>query len=126
MKNPVALRLDATGISRGIRVARRFTGIVLALASLTPLSFPACADDYMSPGMTPFELQQRQESGNAPMVVDLSAPITFKIAHLPGAINIPAAELEKRLDEVMGDSDILIYCVNGVRTRQPALPAHSP
>jgi rhodanese-related sulfurtransferase len=92
--------------------------IFLQLVLFTLISLPACAGDYMSPGMTPVELQERLVSGNAPLVVDLSAPLEFKIAHIPGAVNIPVTELEKRLDELRGDSEVLIYCVNGVRTLQ--------
>jgi rhodanese-related sulfurtransferase len=92
--------------------------IFFQLVFFTLISFPVCAGDYMSPDMTSVELQERLESGNAPMVVDLRAPVEFKIAHIPGAVNIPVTELEKRLDEVRSDSGVLIYCINGARTLQ--------
>ena len=61
-------------------------------------------------------------------MVDLRTPPEFAIAHLPGAVNVPLAELEKRLDEVRPAEghELLIYCLNGSRTRQaePLLYAH--
>jgi rhodanese-related sulfurtransferase len=76
------------------------------------------ADDYLSPGLTPQELQSRLGTPEALLVVDLRDPVEFGVAHIPGAINIPLAELEKRLDEISNDNGILIYCINGSRTRQ--------
>ena len=62
----------------------------------------------------------------APLLVDLRAPAEFGVAHVPGAISIPLAELESRLDEIRDDNGVLIYCINGTRTRQaePILYAH--
>ncbi|HYQ71213.1 MAG TPA: rhodanese-like domain-containing protein [Gammaproteobacteria bacterium] len=98
----------------------------LKLVLFALVSLPACASDYMSPGMTPLELQEKLLSDTAPLVVDLRAPVEFKVAHIPGAVNIPVTELEKRLDEVSGDSGVLIYCINGARTLQaePLLYSH--
>ena len=76
------------------------------------------ADDYLSPGLTPLQLQSRLTTPEAPLVVDLRAPVEFGVAHVPGAINIPLVELEKRLDEISNDNGVLIYCINGSRTRQ--------
>ena len=76
------------------------------------------AGDYLSPGLTPQELQSRLGTSEAPLLVDLRAPVEFGVAHIPGAINIPIAELENRLDEISNDIGVLIYCINGTRTRQ--------
>jgi rhodanese-related sulfurtransferase len=84
------------------------------------------ADDYLSPGLEPPELQSRLGTPEAPLVVDLRVPVEFGVAHIPGAINIPLAELETRLDEIRNDNGVLIYCINGSRTRQaePILYEH--
>jgi rhodanese-related sulfurtransferase len=89
--------------------------LVLALGSLVSL-----ADDYMSPVMTPAEVKARLGTPRVPRLVDLRTPPEFAIAHLPGAVNIPIAELEKRLDEVRPaeGQDLVIYCLDGNRTRQ--------
>ena len=95
------------------------------LMALLPLMTQA-SDDYLSPGLTPLELQSRLATSEAPLVVDLRAPVEFGVAHVPGAINIPLAELEQRLDETRNDNGVLVYCINGSRTRQaePILYAH--
>jgi len=92
------------------------TGVLLlALGTLVSL-----ADDYMSPVMTPAEVKARLGTPRAPRLVDLRKPVEFGIAHLPGAVNIPIAELEKRIDEVRPakGQDLVIYCLDGNRTRQ--------
>lgn len=84
------------------------------------------ADDFLSPGLTTQHLQSRLGTPEALLVVDLRDPVEYGVAHIPDAINIPLAELEERLDEIRNDSGVLIYCINGSRTRQaePILYAH--
>jgi rhodanese-related sulfurtransferase len=95
------------------------------LMALLPIMVQA-ADNYLSPGLTPQELQSRLGTPEAPLVVDVRDPVEFGVAHVPGAINIPLTELEKRLDEISNDNGVLVYCINGSRTRQaePILYAH--
>ena len=87
------------------------------LLMLLPLMAQA-ADAYRSPTLTPLELESRLGTPEAPLVVDLRSPAEFGVGHVPGAINIPLAELEKRLDEIRNDNGVLVYCINGSRTRQ--------
>ena len=82
------------------------------------LSAVAQASDFMSPGLTPAGQQERLVSADALLVVDVRKPIEFGIAHIPGAKNIPLDEIEDRLDEFRNDNGVLIYCINGARTRQ--------
>jgi rhodanese-related sulfurtransferase len=95
------------------------------LVTLLPVMAQA-ADDFLSPGLTPQELQSLLGTPAAPLVVDVRTPVEFGVAHVPGATNIPLEELEKRLDEISNDNGVLIYCINGSRTRQaePVLYAH--
>ena len=72
----------------------------------------------MSPGLSPVVLQQKLSVPGAPLVIDVRKPAEFGAAHIPGAINIPLDEIEKRLDEFRSDNGVLIYCINGARTRQ--------
>ncbi len=89
--------------------------ILFLLAVLCGL---AQAADYMSPGLTPEQLLEKLDTDKAPRVVDVRVPVEFGVAHIPGAINIPLAEIEARLNEFKHDNGILIYCINGSRTRQ--------
>jgi len=53
-----------------------------------------------------------------PLVVDVRKPSEYAIAHIPGSVNIPLAELPERMDEVHSDTGVLLYCYNGSRTRK--------
>jgi rhodanese-related sulfurtransferase len=43
-------------------------------------------------------------------VLDVRPPEEFAAGHLPGAINIPIHELEKRLSELPKRKEIVAYC----------------
>jgi len=76
------------------------------------------ASDFLSPGLTPVELQERLAAPATPLIVDVRKPAEFGVAHVPGAKNIPLDEIEQRLDELRSGNGVLIYCINGSRTRQ--------
>jgi rhodanese-related sulfurtransferase len=78
----------------------------------------AQASDYMSPGLTPEQVLQKLGSDEPPLVVDVRNSLEYGVAHIPGAINIPLSELDKRIDELRHENGVLIYCINGARTRQ--------
>ena len=107
------------------RILKRLTvGVVLLGVGVLAVY----ADDLMSPGMTAAQVKARLGTPQAPLMVDLRAPPEFAVAHLPGAVNIPLKELEKRISEARPEKgqELLIYCLNGNRTRQaePVLYAH--
>lgn len=43
-------------------------------------------------------------------VLDLRPEDEFAVGHLPGALNIPLAELERRLGELPADREVIAYC----------------
>jgi len=43
-------------------------------------------------------------------VLDVRPEDEFAVGHLPGALNIPLAELERRLAEVPADREVIAYC----------------
>ena len=43
-------------------------------------------------------------------VLDVRPPEEFATSHLPGAINIPVRELEKRLRELPKGKEVVAYC----------------
>ena len=49
------------------------------------------------------------------VVLDVRTPEEYAAGHLPGAVNIPNAELESRIGELEGarESDIVVYCKVG-------------
>jgi rhodanese-related sulfurtransferase len=55
------------------------------------------------------ELLDRLRSGTA-TVLDVRPEDEFRQGHLPGALNIPLAQLERRLAELPVDREIVAYC----------------
>jgi ArsR family transcriptional regulator len=55
------------------------------------------------------ELLDRLKAGTA-TVLDVRPEDEFRQGHLPGALNIPLAQLERRLAELPGDKEIVAYC----------------
>lgn len=43
-------------------------------------------------------------------VLDVRPEEEFAVGHLPGALNIPLAELERRLGELPADREVIAYC----------------
>jgi rhodanese-related sulfurtransferase len=95
-------------------------GLIAGILLLATCALVVQADDFMSPAMPAADVKARLGTPQAPLMVDLRTPPEFAIAHLPGAVNIPLSELEKRVDEVRpaAGRTLLIYCLNGSRTRQ--------
>ncbi len=55
------------------------------------------------------ELLERVREGLV-TVVDVRPPEEYAEGHLPGAVNIPLADLEKHLDELVPKREIVAYC----------------
>ena len=43
-------------------------------------------------------------------ILDVRPEDEFALGHLPGALNIPLAELERRLGELPADREVIAYC----------------
>jgi rhodanese-related sulfurtransferase/DNA-binding transcriptional ArsR family regulator len=55
------------------------------------------------------ELMERVKAGLV-TVLDVRPEDEFALGHVPGAINIPLGQLEKRLAEIAPDQEIVAYC----------------
>ncbi len=53
-------------------------------------------------------------------LLDVRQPKEYEEAHLPGAVLMPMAELEKRLGELKANKPTIVYCASGVRSRAAA------
>jgi rhodanese-related sulfurtransferase len=51
-------------------------------------------------------------------LLDVREPAEYARGHIPGAINLPQAELASRLDEVPHDQPIFVVCRSGERSRR--------
>lgn len=55
------------------------------------------------------ELRRRLDDG-AVVVLDVRPEDEYRAGHIPGARSIPVDELERRLDEIPEDTDVVAYC----------------
>lgn len=60
------------------------------------------------------DFQARLRNNNV-LVVDARSKEEFAAGRLPGAVNIPAEEMEKRFSEIATGKELLLYCSSGTR-----------
>ncbi|NIM29490.1 MAG: rhodanese-like domain-containing protein [Gammaproteobacteria bacterium] len=62
-------------------------------------------------------LVERLQRGEAPLLVDVRTPGEYQSGHVPGAVNIPLQELQRRLEELRPyrNTELVLYCETGVR-----------
>lgn len=86
--------------------------ILAAWLPLTPLSAA-----HLDPAITQGHLMERLTSAQAPPLIDVRTPEEYRAGHIPGAINIPLQQFEKRLDELEAyrDEEVVLYCESGGR-----------
>jgi rhodanese-related sulfurtransferase len=77
----------------------------------------ASGSDFQTPAITAQELHDRQAATDPLLVVDVRDVNEYKSGHVPGAINIPEKKLERQLDKLSDANGIVLYCINGRRTR---------
>jgi len=71
--------------------------------------------------LKPRQLQERLEQRNkavaAVAIVDVREPREFSAGHLPGAVNIPLADLSERLGEIPPHASVVFVCRSGNRSQ---------
>lgn len=67
-----------------------------------------------APLITPTELDTRRAAGEELQIVDVRSSRDYNKSHVPGAINIPLAELRERVDELDATASTVTYCNKGV------------
>jgi rhodanese-related sulfurtransferase len=66
--------------------------------------------------LTAAELSQRLEDGTAVTVVDVRGPGECAEGMVPGAVNVPLAELQRRTAEIDLSRPVVVYCRGGYRS----------
>jgi sulfur-carrier protein adenylyltransferase/sulfurtransferase len=66
----------------------------------------------------PKEVHELTENGNGAVVVDVREQHEFEQSHLPGALHVPRAHLETRIEGAVGDRSqrVILYCASGNRS----------
>jgi rhodanese-related sulfurtransferase/biotin operon repressor len=112
----------AIGERRGKQVVYRLTGddvleLVAALCAVGErhaAAVQAVVSDYFDARdaleAVPFATLEQRMTDGLVTLVDVRPSDEFADGHIPGALNIPLAELKARLDELQSDTDIVAYC----------------
>ncbi len=96
------------------RIAKRLGLVTL----LWIAAFAAGAEPPPVPRIGAESLLAREAAHDPALVVlDVRTAAEFAAGHVPGAINVPHDEIERRLDELAGlrDKDVVVYCKGGRR-----------
>ncbi|UCE03343.1 MAG: molybdopterin-synthase adenylyltransferase MoeB [Candidatus Latescibacterota bacterium] len=70
--------------------------------------------------ITPVQLKQRLDQGDALYLLDVREPVEWEICNLDGATLIPLGQLQQRAEEVPRDSEIVVHCKMGGRSARAA------
>ena len=71
----------------------------------------------LKPRQLQARLAQRDEAASAMAIVDVREPREFSAGHLPGAVNIPLAELSERIGEIAPQAFVVFVCRSGNRSQ---------
>jgi adenylyltransferase/sulfurtransferase len=72
------------------------------------------------PAMSPHELKQKMDAGEAFELIDVRELFEYEIARIDGAKLIPLGEIAERLDELEREQPIVVHCHTGMRSAQAA------
>jgi len=70
--------------------------------------------------ITPAELAERVESGEALTLLDVREPYEWEITNIPGARLVPLASLPAELSSLDSRREVIVYCRSGVRSADAA------
>lgn len=75
--------------------------------------------DIEIPILTSQEVAQLNASNEGPILLDVRTPKEFEKGRIPGSLNIPHKQLERRVAEISSnrERDIIVYCEKGGRAR---------
>ena len=68
-----------------------------------------------APTIAPRELQALRAQASGPFVLDVRSALEFEAERIEGAHLVPLDELERRLDDVPDQGEVVVVCRTGVR-----------
>lgn len=103
-------------------MTRKILNIVLCTAALAFAPLAAAADIAIEPGKEKGSISipsfERiiKENPSQILVVDVRDAREFKVGTIPGAINIPVGDVEKKMGGLPKDKPIVFVCPTGARS----------
>lgn len=70
--------------------------------------------------VSPDDVKDRIDADEDTQIIDIRSSREYERGHIPGAINIPMAELPSRVDEVEWGDDVVVACPIGQSSVQAA------
>jgi len=70
--------------------------------------------------LSPDRLHEKRQAGESVQIVDTRPPAVYADGHIPGAENVPYAELANRIDEIDWADEIVLVCQEGISSEQAA------
>jgi hypothetical protein len=84
-----------------------FPGFITVSSALADRPFPKKESEV--PRISPQELKNHFDKGEAVMIVDVRPISAFNAQHIVGAASVPLDEVELRLDELPPEKKIVFY-----------------
>ena len=69
------------------------------------------------PSLHAMELSEKLKNGKRPLVLDVRQPEEYSAGHIAGSKLIPLGELNKRINELPKDREIVCVCASGNRSQ---------
>ena len=73
-----------------------------------------------SPAVDEVSLEALESRDPGAILLDVREPVEYAAGHVPGAVNLPQADLADRLDELPRDRPLLLICQGGYRSQRAA------
>lgn len=105
-------------------IVQNWVLILIAVASAAMLLWPALTSGGGANSLTPPQAVQLINREKA-VVIDVCAPEEFAAGHVSNAKNVPVAELETRLTQVVKNKTVpvLMVCASGIRSKRAVATA---
>lgn len=73
-------------------------------------------EEIVVPELTPREVQERLQTDQPPLLLDVREPYEWRQARIPGALHIPMNSVPARLNELPKERPIVVFCAHGMRS----------
>lgn len=97
--------------------------ISFVLAAAVPLAAQHMPAAKSAPEIEATKLHEEMGQGKKVLVIDVRTPKEFEADHIPGSVNIPLDELERKVSEMKlaKDTTIVTVCEHGGRSSNAAM-----
>ena len=70
--------------------------------------------------ITPEELKTKLDAGENPVLLDVREAWEYEICHIEGSTNISMSNIQRMLESLKPDDEIVVICHHGIRSFQIA------